>query len=105
MQQQIVPASIPYVEQGFGGQFSKHNKIINGFYYDINNTLLYPIISRTNQFNIFINVSQGFAKQFNYVENPDVFYNQAINGPYHACLLTEGCGPLLTEDGSYLLAF
>ena len=99
----IVPASIPYVIQGYGGQFTDDNLVVKAFFYDNNAQLLYTILP-DNQFNIFVNVPAGVARAFNYTHDADDFYQHSINGYYHPVLLTEGCGPLLTEDGSYLLA-
>lgn len=98
----ILPAEVPYIVQGFGGQFAINNSIVKSFFYDLSKQLLYTVLT-DNQFNIFINVPPGVAKSFNYTKDADSFYEDKVNSFYQPVLLTEGCGPLLTEDGSYLV--
>jgi hypothetical protein len=94
------PQQMPTVDFGWGGYFPAA-EIVRGFYWDYNADCLYTQTPE-DQFNVFINVPRDVAQKFVYTIKPDEFYAGVCNS-YKACLLTEECVPLITDDGEYLI--
>lgn len=99
--ERIIPAQIPSITEGWGASFT-NTSVIKSFFYNLANKLLYAILYN-QQFNVYVNVPKSTAKQFISAENPDIFYVNSVDGFYSPCLLTNGCVPLKTNDGKFLV--
>lgn len=91
---------MPEITAGWGASFPKA-VYFKSFEWDGNDNFLLTG-TPTNQFNIFLNVTQSGARQILYASNPDTAYVQ-MSSTYPCCLLTENCTQLITESGSYLV--
>lgn len=98
---QVTPAQIPSIDEGWGASFAG-TSIIKSFFYNIANQFLYAVLYN-QQFNVYVNVPKSTAKQFVTASNPDAYYTTSVDGFYSPCLLSEGCVPLKTEDGKFLV--
>jgi hypothetical protein len=93
------PQRIPQVGAGWGGSLPASN-YVPGFFWDANNNVLYTQ-TFSNQFNVFLNVTQGVVRNLLNSPYSDLEYALICN-IYPACLLSENCVPITTEGGVIL---
>jgi hypothetical protein len=96
----IIPQSMPSDQDlGWSAGFPRA-RTVNGFYWNANANVLYTG-TPTQQFNVWLNVSQGIATAF-LADNPDEFY-RGFSESNTPCLLTEDCIPLICDNGVFLV--